>query len=130
MILINRTQANTIVVTLKEKQTLEAPYFLFVFKNEQSNTMSACVSTDISLFTYRYNQFVITETNMPNNLNSEVELAIPGFYQYEIYEQTSSTNLNPALATNLLECGKAKVYETQSGIPQFTSTETSTIFNG
>lgn len=113
MIKINKASANIVVLTLKEKTTLTNPKYLFVFKNDQTNVESKFIAADTSSYTDRYNKFTITEkaTN-PNNLIGEVTLSLDGFYTYTIYEQTSSTNLNPANATGVVETGKVQVFAT------------------
>jgi hypothetical protein len=59
---------------------------------------------DISLYKDRYNEFLFTEgTNLP--LVGELKLGAGGQYEYFAFEQTSSTNLDPTLATGLVESG-------------------------
>lgn len=112
MIKITRGQANVVVITLKEKTTLANPKYLFVFKNDQTNVEAKFIAADTSNYTDRYNKFTITEkTTSPNPLTGEVTLSLDGFYTYTIYEQTSSTNLNPANATGVVETGKVQVFQ-------------------
>ena len=111
MIKITRGQANVVVITLKEKTTLTNPKYLFVFKNDQTNVEAKFIAVDTSTYPDRYNKFTITEkTSSPNPLTGEVTLSLDGFYTYTIYEQTSSTNLNPANATGVVETGKVQVF--------------------
>ena len=112
MIKITRGQANVVVITLKEKTTLANPKYLFVFKNDQTNVEAKFIAADTSTYPDRYNKFTITEkTTSPNPLTGEVTLSLDGFYTYTIYEQTSSTNLNPANATGVVETGKVQVFQ-------------------
>lgn len=112
MIKITKGQANVVVITLKEKTTLANPKYLFVFKNDQTNVEAKFIAADTSNYTDRYNKFTITEkTTSPNPLTGEVTLSLDGFYTYTIYEQTSSTNLNPANATGVVETGKVQVFQ-------------------
>lgn len=112
MIKITRGQANVVVITLKEKTTLTNPKYLFVFKNDQTNVEAKFIAADTSTYPDRYNKFTITEkTTSPNPLTGEVTLSLDGFYTYTIYEQTSSTNLNPANATGVVETGKVQVFQ-------------------
>ena len=68
------------------------------------------ISSDVSSFPTRFNKFLITETTGTVNLTSGiVSLPETGFYEYSIYEQTSSSNLNTDNATGLLEIGMVKV---------------------
>lgn len=119
MFYFERGHANTVVCTVSEKQTLANPYYLFVFSDDQTNITSACIAADISNFKERYNQFIITETDTPTPTNGEVTLSNSGFYHYTIYQQHSSTNLDPALAEGILEIGKAKVQANPITTPQF-----------
>lgn len=57
--------------------------------------------TDISAYIERYNEFEITE-------GTTVTLDA-GEYLYEIYAQSSPSNLDPALANQLVEQGIVKV---------------------
>jgi hypothetical protein len=60
--------------------------------------------SDTSLFKDRYNEFIFTEgTDLP--LVGELILGAGGQYEYFVYEQTSSTNLDPELSTGLVESG-------------------------
>ena len=47
--------------------------------------------------------------NKPGNLPNDWTKYPMGFYTYKVYEQTSSTNLNPTFATSQLEEGMAIV---------------------
>ena len=132
MIQITKGIANTVVLTLKEKTTLTNPKYLFVFKNDQSNVDSKFIADDISTYPDRYNKFVVTEkTSSPNPLTGEVTLSLDGFYTYTIYEQTSSTNLNPANATKVVETGKVQVFATATADHTYSPDSNITyIYNG
>lgn len=119
MFYLERGQANTVVCTISEKQTLANPYYLFVFIDDQTNIISACIASDVSSYKERYNQFIITETDTPTPTNGEVTLSNSGFYHYTIYQQHSATNLNPDLAEGILEIGKAKVQAAPITTTQF-----------
>lgn len=128
MLLLTRGQDNDVIVTLKENQTLEVPNFLFVFTNDQTGGVTSCIAANISEFENRYNEFIITEKDSPDNLAGEVSLKNTGFYHYDIYEQNSDTNLNPDNAINLLETGKAKVIAMMATIPAFSSSIEKPVF--
>lgn len=78
-------------VTLTENSTVSNPIYLFLFKNQQSGVDYYFISTDISAYKERYNQFDVTEKTNPDTLNGEVSLGHEGFYDYIIY-QTSLVN--------------------------------------
>jgi hypothetical protein len=102
MIHFIKGQTTKVVVTLKEKQTLSAPNYLFYFTSRATDNTRAFVilnNADLSNYKDRFNAFNIVTNSYFSNYDS-------GEYTYAIYEQTSSSNLNPALATNLLEVGQ------------------------
>ena len=111
MIFLTRGQANTVAVTLYEKTTIDPDlvYYLFQFTNAQTNVSVYCIPTDTSQFINRYNLFSITETGSPDPLAGEVTLD-KGEQHYFVYEQLSSTNLDPSGLT-LVESGIVRVYE-------------------
>jgi len=114
------TGTNTIALTLKEKTTLASPTYLFEFINNQSKEKLYCISTDTSAFKERYNKFsIIVKTTTPTPLNGEVKLKIGDEYTYNVYEQESTTNLNPA--------GLSKV---ETGYMKFKINQERTIYNG
>jgi len=110
MQIINKGQNNFLVFTLTEKVTLSNPYYLFSFKHQVLMSSVNFIASDVSSFPTRFNKFLITETTGTVNLTSGiVSLPETGFYEYSIYEQTSSSNLNVDNATGLLEIGMVKV---------------------
>jgi hypothetical protein len=56
--------------------------------------------TDISSFKERYNKFLINENTYQ---------FFEGEYNYVVYAQTSSSNINPSLANEIVEEGLLKV---------------------
>ena len=102
---ITKGNSNTIRVSLAELQTLASPTFLLEFINDSSQSSVTCISADVSAFPKRYNEFVVVEKASPVALSGEVELNPVGFYTYNVYEQTSTTNLEPSLATGKIRIG-------------------------
>jgi hypothetical protein len=101
LLTISATQS--VYLTLTEKQTLSSPNYLFIFTQRTTNDVIAFVklnNTDISAHKDRYNEF---------SLVTNTHFGMEGEYHYAIYEQTSTTNVNPSLATTLLETGIARV---------------------
>lgn len=114
MQIINKGQNNFLVFTLSEKVTLSNPYYLFSFKHQVLMSSVNFIASDVSSFPTRFNKFLITETTGTVNLTSGiVSLPETGFYEYAIYEQTSSSNLEIAQTTSLLEIGMVKVEGTK-----------------
>ena len=119
MIRLTKGQTQNIILTLTEKQLLTNPNYLFVFTNRSANTEIKFVmlnNTDISQYKDRYNDFsIVTNTNFSTALN--------GQYDYDIYEQTSTSNLNPA-GLNLLESGIMELVGTPFNFTEYTTTDT------
>ena len=122
MIHLTKTETNTIVMTLTEKQLLTNPNYLFVFTNRSSNNVIKFVvlnASDTSLYKDRYNEFsIVTNTNFSS--------ALEGQYTYEVYEQTSTSNLN-ITGLNKLETGIMWLSGSTLSYNQFTTTDTYTI---
>ena len=115
MQIINKGQNNFLIFTLSEKVTLTNPYYLFSFKHQVLMSWVNFIASDVSGFPTRFNKFLITETTGSVNLTSGVvSLPETGFYEYAIYEQTSSSNLDISNTTGLLEIGMVKV---ESNLP-------------
>jgi hypothetical protein len=126
-----KNQSNIIVLTLTERCTLTNPLFLFRFINDESKVSYSFIGVDTSLHTDRYNRFTITEKLNPTLTQSEVYLPLNGFYHYEIYEQTSPTNLDYTLAVGIVETGKVKVIGTESSTTAYDNqTKINIIYNG
>jgi len=110
MLIIRKNQLNKLVVTASQNRSLPNPYYLFSFTHilsrEEVNFIGYIVSSNT-----RYDQFELIES-APEDLSLTppvVTFPYLGQYYYEIYEQTSSTNLDPALATNEVENGRAYI---------------------
>lgn len=102
MIHLTKGQTENIVLTLTEKATLTSPNWLFIFKSRTTNeTVSFVIlgSADLSSYKDRFNSFdIVVNTYFANKTSGE--------YSYTIYEQTSSSNTNPANATGIVEVGQ------------------------
>jgi len=125
MLLLTKNTTATYYLTLTENVTLTSPYFLFEFTNEFTLTPVYFIAANTSSYTQRYDSFVITETSGTNILTSgTITLNPTGQYTYRVWEQTSSSNLNPANATTLLEIGILKVVGTSDTYYENTVTNT------
>jgi hypothetical protein len=122
MIYLVKGQTSQVVLTLKEKQTLAAPNYLFRFVHRALNTEVKFVllnNADTSTYKDRFNQFsLVTNTYF---LNEDA-----GEWEYYIYEQTSTSNTNPANATGLLETGIMRLSDSSSF--SYTKYQTSNTF--
>lgn len=131
MILITKNTTNNIILTLAEKTTLTNVVYLFEIINNASSEVKCFIAEDISPNPIRYNEFNLIENTTEDLLNGTFELELSGFYKYNIYEQTSTTNLDPTLATNLIETGKLNVTSTIAELEQYDGNPTQTVvYNG
>ena len=122
MIRLIKGQTQNIILTLTEKQLLISPNYLFIFENRSTNTEIKFVrlnNTDISAYKERYNEFTIV-------VNSFFNTALNGQYTYTIYEQASTSNLNPT-GLNLLESGIMELEGTTISFTEYETTSTFTI---
>lgn len=115
-ILLTKSTNNTNVsLTLKEKTTLYPVYYLFEFENDQTKVKYYQIFTDVSTVTYNqrvWNVFNIEVVNSGSGAN-KIILGNTGTYRYNIYEQSSSSNLDPTGLT-VVERGKMRLRDTES----------------
>lgn len=119
MIQLTRGQTQFIYLTLTEKQLLQSPNYLFVFTNRSSNQQVKFVklnNTDVSQYKDRYNKFSIV-------VNDYFGSSLNGQWDYQVYEQASPTNTNPA-GLNLLESGIMMLNQSATIFTEYTTTDT------
>jgi hypothetical protein len=87
MIILTKGETKNIYFTGSESAILSNPYFLFIFTNRITQEVVKFVVTNEST-TLRYDVFELDVDQY--FLNSET-----GFWTYQVYEQASSSNLNP-----------------------------------
>lgn len=129
MILINKGQANTVVLTLSERTTITNPTYLFELINDNTNATKYFIAQDSSINKERFNEFTITENQTEDLLNGQVSLAY-GDYKYNVYEQSSTTNLDPTQAGWIVEIGRVNVLSATPSAIEFSSATTVIEFNG
>lgn len=106
MIYLKENQNNIVALTLTEKTTINAPTYLFRFVNKQTNLEYVCISQDLSGYLARYNKFIIKTMNTtPTPLLGELKLPLGDEYEYFIYAQISTTNLDYKLSNEVVETG-------------------------
>ena len=130
MIVINKNTTTNFVATLFELSQLTNPDYLFEFESDQTKTKFYTIIADISTNKSRYNEFNFVEgTNNPTS--GSLDLGSPGFYKYKVYEQNSTTNLDPT-GLNKVEEGKMKLIDSTYQ-PSFTqhsvSPTTNVVYN-
>lgn len=131
--IINKTQTNNVQVTVREQSSLPNPvYYLFEFLNKSSSLNYYCIA-QIDSVVLGFDKFIITDTTDPDAEAGEVDLPA-GQYEYKIYQQESSTNLDPSLTTVALsgfawvEQGSLDVVGTETEIPEFTVQKTNKVY--
>jgi hypothetical protein len=119
MIRLTKGQTQNIILTLTEKQLLTNPNYLFIFTNRSANTEVKFVklnATDTSEYKDRYNEFsIVTNTYFSTSLN--------GQYDYDVYEQASTTNTNPT-GLNKIESGIMDLVGTPFEFTEYSTTDT------
>jgi hypothetical protein len=133
VIKIIQGQQNELHLTLDENQTLSYPsvWFLFEFIKEGTGEKFYSICTDNTAdasYRTRFNHIDLLELPTSDPTASEITLPYTGTYTYNVYEQTSNTNLNPANANKLLETGLCKVYAATTYRKTFTGTNTGKTF--
>lgn len=113
MIRIVKNTTNTVVLTLKEKQTLENPYWIFRIWNDLEREYKIFRAIDTSLYTDRYNRFAITDSASEILSAGVVNFDPAGFWHYEVWESEVST-LSVTTAYAMVESGKIKVEGTSN----------------
>jgi len=130
MIVINKDTNSTIVLTLTENVTLSSPTFLFRLTSDVTRQSVNFIASDLSSNTCRYNEFLITETDGTEILTSgTVTLDPEGQWTYEVFEQTSTTNLDVANVDNStpLETGIVLVKGTKTTYTKHTGIDKTII---
>jgi len=101
-----------------EKSTLVNPYYLFEFTSDMTGVKYYQIFTDVSVAgeaRTRSNLFNIEVVNSGSGAN-KIILGNVGLYHYAIYEQASSSNLDPDLATGIVERGIMRLIDNEASI--------------
>lgn len=121
---ITRATTNTLYVTCQEKQLLTNPYYLIKFKNDgMTKDIRYCICSDSSSYPTRYQKLTVVETNTPTVSTNQVKLDTEGRWYFWIYEQASSTNINPTGLTEV-ESGFLEVVHTTPSVPTYSGYQT------
>jgi hypothetical protein len=119
MIQLTKGATQFMYLTLTEKELLTNPNYLFIFTNRSSNVEVKFVllnAADVSLFKERYNKFsLVTNTYFVSSLI--------GQYDYQVYEQVSTSNTNPS-GLNMLESGIMMLNEADNVYTSYQTTDT------
>jgi len=116
MLLLQKAATNEdLVLELTENSSLSNPVYLFVFSRGGNDY--PVISTDLATDAQkaRFNKFTIVEgVNDPTN--GSLILGNTGVYDLVVYEQSSTTNLDPTLATNKDYTTLARLIDSESSI--------------
>jgi len=115
---ITRASSNIIRPTCQEKQLLTSPYYLIKFKSEATKDIRYCICSDSSAYPARYQKLTIVETSTPTASTNEVKLDTEGTWYFWIYEQASSTNIDPT-GLNEVQSGLLTVSHTAPTIATY-----------
>ena len=112
------TDNTNVALTLVEETTLSNPYYLFEFQNDTTLVKYFQIFTDVSVAgaaRTRANLFNI-EVVVSGAGAEQIVLGNIGQYNYTIYEQTSSSNLDPDLVTGIVERGRMRLIDGEVSI--------------
>lgn len=115
IVLTKSTNNTNVSLTLKEKTTLYPVYYLFEFQNDQTKVKYYQIFTDVSTVTYNqrvWNVFNIEVVNSGSGAN-KIILGNTGLYHYTIFEQSSSSNLDPTGLT-VVERGQMRLIDSEA----------------
>ncbi len=118
MVLEKGTINTNIALTLFEKTTLSTPYYLFEFENNYTKQKYYQVFTDVSVAgaaRERANLFNIELVSSGAGAN-QIVLGNNGLYNLLVWEQTSPTNLDPTLATAVVQRTEVRVVGDEASI--------------
>jgi len=127
MINLTRGEENTFVVTLTEKSQLDRTAsgfgWVFVFSCPATNESFAFTAMDESGATARFNQFTVTETGDPDEVDlasGVIKLDPAGTWEYVAYEAEDALSVvasQDVAGLNEVERGTVDVVETESVTP-------------
>jgi hypothetical protein len=131
VITITIGQENEVWLTVAEKTTITNPNYLFVFKSDMTKKEVIFIAPYVNKAEYSVFEIEEASSNL-NFLQGKIKLTPSGFWTYEVYQQTSSTNLVPTSAQGLVEVGKVQVLDTPytDSIYQQQSTTNEVYING
>jgi hypothetical protein len=115
VILQKATNNTNIPLALYEFTTLSPVYYLFEFQNDQTKVKYYQIFTDVSVAgsaRERSNLFNIEVINSGSGAN-KIILGNTGLYHYTVYEQSSSSNLDPTGLT-VLKRGQMRLIDTET----------------
>ncbi len=126
MQLTKSSQNKDIDLTLVEKTTISNPNYLFEFINNLTGVKYYQIFTDVSVAGVardRTNLFNIEVIDAGAGAN-KIILGNVGLYKYNIYQQVSSSNLNPANADGFVQEGELRLIDDEDDTSIYITHET------
>jgi hypothetical protein len=106
MLYIEKGASASLIFTLQEKSELVNPRYIFLFVNDSPVMAKTFSMVDISGWTRRYDEFILTETATEDLYIGDVSLGY-GWGDYSVYETTATQSLDIANTTGrILEKGR------------------------
>jgi len=134
MLQLTRGQTNNLYLNLSDVRTNSTGYYyLFALTNEMTQSTTYVIAVKVST-NDRYDKLQITENNTEDKPNGTVKLFPEGFFKYIVYEQTSSSNLDPTDSSVVGELDRGVAYVSsnpfmkESTFTEYTTTDTNTIY--
>ena len=115
---ITRGTTNTLYIQC-HGQLITTPFYLFKFLNTVTKDIRYCICSDTSAYPLRYQQFAIVENNNPTVSTNQIKLDTTGTWEFYIYEQSSSTNIDPT-GLNQVKEGLAEINSTTTTLQEYT----------
>lgn len=113
MIQLEPNSANVVILSVLDLLTISSPTYLFRFVSKDSKEEYVCISAAVTTYSLYRQSFVITTVaSSPVSLSGEIALVLGDEYNYYVYAQTSTTNLDYTLADELLEQGMMRYNKT------------------
>ena len=131
MIHITRGAINYIYTTLKEKQTnTTGVYYLLECENILTKEKKYFLPESVDVTTDRYEKIKMRENDSEVPASGKVKLKPAGTWHYTIYEQTSSSNLDPddESVVGILERGILQVSKATEEVSYNFHTATETYY--
>jgi hypothetical protein len=116
--LLKKLENNIVALTLEENTTISNANYLFEFQNNTTKQKYFQIFTDVSTAgaaRERANRFNINVVASGAGAN-EIVLGNVGLYNYTIYQQVSSVNLDPDLSGGVVERGQMRLIDNEDSI--------------
>ena len=135
MIKIKQDNYSIVYFSLRERISSTSNYYLMNFISDFSKETTTCILSDTTFLDRGLLRVKIRDVKItgvtPNLNDAEVDLSPPGYWRYEIYEQTNNYNLDitDSVVVQKLEEGKLKVIGINEEVTYTEHTDTTNTTN-